>query len=141
MKARLITILILFLFLACDSDTNMGNTDKLLGSWELKSILHEGDIVVWIPSKVTLAFSQESKPIVFNGSATCNFYGGEIRKFNSKTIDLSNLFSTEMACSPDHLNIFENDYYKWLGRVTHYEINETTLVLSYDNTWLTFEKE
>lgn len=141
MKTILYSLFSLILFLSCDNNINLVNIDTLLGTWELKTVLIGGDVLSTPPSKITINFSEQEKKLVFSGSSTCNFYGGDVIKITTKDdISLSAMFTTEIACSPNLLNVYENDYYNWLTKTTTYSIEGNVLVLSFDNTNLNFEK-
>jgi len=141
MKTILYTLFILIIFSSCDDNTNADTIDPFLGTWELKNVIIEGDAISTPPSKITIVFSEKAKNLVFSGQSTCNFYGGDVIKVTSrKDISLSAMYSTEMACSPDLLNMYENDYYKWLTQTNQYSIEDNKLVLSFERTNLNFEK-
>jgi heat shock protein HslJ len=141
MKTITYTLFSLMLLSSCDDSINVDNIDPFLGTWELKNVLIEGDAISTPPSKITIIFSEETKNLVFSGQSTCNFYGGEVIKVTpKKDISLSAMYSTEMACSPDLLNMYENDYYKWLTQTNQYSIEDNKLVLSFEKTYLNFEK-
>jgi len=139
-----ITIFILFSFIvfsSCEDNVNLENIDPFLGTWELKTVVIDGDAISTPPSKITIIFSEQKENLVFSGSSTCNFYGGEVIKITTKNdISLSAMYTTEMACSPDLLNLYENDYYNWLTKASQYSIVENQLVLSFENTSLNYEK-
>jgi len=141
MKTIPYALLILFVFSSCDDNINVDTIDRFLGTWELKNVLIDGDAISTPPSKITIIFSGKVKNLVFSGQSTCNFYGGDVINVTTKKdILFSAIYSTEMACSPDFLNIFENDYYKWLTKANQYSIEDNKLILSFEKTYLNFEK-
>lgn len=140
MKIYIYISLFFLLFSSCDNEIAFNNYSSFLGTWELKTVLIGGDGVSTPPSQITINFSEQEKELVFNGSSTCNFYGGDVIKISANNISLSAMFTTEIACSPDLLNNYENEYYNWLGKATNYSIEENTLILFFDNTFLNFEK-
>ena len=141
MKNLFYIVLSVILFSSCDENITLGNIDPFLGTWELKNVLIGGDAISTPPSKITIIFSERSNNLIFSGNSTCNFYGGEVIKITSKNdISLSEMYTTEMACDPDLLNLYENEYYNWLTKTTQYSIEDNKLVLYSENANLNFEK-
>lgn len=141
MKTIIYTLLIFITFSSCDDNVNPDTIDPFLGAWELKNVLIDGEVISTPPTKITIIFSEKVNNLVFNGQSTCNFYGGDVITLTAKKdISLSAMYSTEMACSPDLLNMYENDYYKWLDQANQYDIEDHKLVLSFEKTYLNFEK-
>ena len=118
------------------------NLDSLLGTWELKSIIFGGDLILSTPSKVTIEFKKDSQEVIFNGSSTCNSYGGNVSIITETKISLSELFHTEIACSGDKGN-FETTYFNLFSKIDRYKFENENLLLVFfeDTSYLSFERE
>ncbi len=126
------TIYLLFTFLlliSCDNETAINKNQNLLGIWELQKVIIDNQITT-PPSSVTLIFSKSSD---FNGTSTCNSYGGQVKEITKKTISFFDIYSTEIFCTPQQLNTFEQKYYQLLQNSKQYSIEDSILILFSDN--------
>jgi len=91
--------------------------------WSLKKI-HDESGSKDISTKAFIKFDSEKKSAGGNGS--CNSFGSSTTVDGEK-MTIQNIFSTKMYC--EAVQETENDFLKQLGKVTRYEIADSTLKL------------
>ncbi len=143
MKNFIYLIVAVVLVSSCSNDdTNFSeNLDLFLGTWQLKSITFQGDLILTTPSAVTIEFEKNSQEVTFNGSSTCNNYGGDVTNLTETNISFLHLFNTEIACSGDKGN-FEITYFNLFSKIDRYNFKNNILKLYFeDNSYVSFERE
>ncbi len=140
--ALLNIIALVLLVVACSStdDNVQVDTSNLIGNWELDGFLYQEDIIIPIPKLVSLNFSKTEEKTTLNGQSTCNGYGGQIASIGEKNISITEFYFTEIACTNQTLNTFESTYFNVLSSVKKYLIDSNTLILSYEDSYLTFKR-
>lgn len=118
-----------------DAGQTNGTAGALQGTWRLTAY---GDPANPTPvaegSEVTAVF----EPGGLGGSAGCNTYGGSFQ-FEGQTLTVSNVVSTLRACEDQAVMTQETTYLDALGRVTAYQVEGSTLRLTYPEGVLVFE--
>lgn len=104
---------------AC-SDT-IAPIDGFLGGWEVQSIGDEPVLVSAIPS-FFLGYENE-----IGGNLSCNTFGGTIL-YSGADVDISQVFHTEMYCSPEPVMEQERAFLDALNRVTRLDRDGRELV-------------
>lgn len=104
-------------------DASLEGTD-----WVLSGIA-QGDAVSSTPidTDITIQFSDGQ----VSGSAGCNSYGGSYQ-IDGRTLTLSELMSTLMACAEDDRNQRESEFMTALNTVTQFRTDMNQLILSND---------
>ncbi len=82
---------------------------------------------------ITLSFTEDGA----GGTAACNGYGGSYT-ISGNEITFSEIFGTEMACSPDETMTSEHMYLQAFSRVETFSMGEDTLTLSGEGVELDF---
>ena len=115
---------------ACSPDTQ-----TIDGSWVLVSGSSAGEEVpILADHPITLAIDSDH----ISGIAACNTYGGEMNA-SSGSMQVSELFQTEMGCIPQEVMDAESIYLGALGMVDVYALDDERLVFTGPDTELIFE--
>jgi len=103
--------------------------------WELISVETTQGAIVWTPSPG--AFTLEFQGATVRGHASCNSYGGDVRYIRlTRSISISSVFSTLMACLPSEGQSPDNEsaFYEALASVRTYAIRDNRLYLYFDDS-------
>lgn len=121
---------------ACGSNEPLGPPAGLDGSWKLTSGTHQGSEIEPIASHpITMTFDGTD----VGGTAACNSYGGTFA-LTDREISFSEIFRTEMACSPNEVMDLEENYLAALLSVNAVTVTDGVLVMSGEATTLEFEE-
>ncbi len=136
MRSKAILVFSLALVIAaCGEGGLTSDPIDLTGGWQLVSGTMEGTPVTPIATHpVTIEFDDGS----VGGTSACNSYGGDYT-VDRATITISEVFMTEMACSPEEVMSLESQYLGALGAVSAFAMDGSNLVLSGDGVELEFE--
>ena len=128
MKAQAITLMLIvgmILLTACAGGNSAVGAELEGATWVLVELNGETPRE---GSRATLQFEGEQ----LSGNAGCNHYGGNYRT-QGNTIQVDNLFATEMAClEPEGILKQEQAYLTALGMANRFEVNEGELTLLVD---------
>ncbi len=95
-------------------------------SWTLQSLTIDGDqFPLEIDRLPTLAIGKNDE---VNGFAGCNSYGGEIKLFPDGTLQVSNLYQTEIWCEQGMQ--LESAFMSALAAGTNYRVDGDRLIIS-----------
>lgn len=110
----------------------------LHGVWELREGTgHAGPIPSVETHPITLAVETDERRI--SGTAACNSYGGEL-VLEGERVEITELFATEMACSPQEVMEAERAYLSALVEVTSVSRDRNELTLTGRGVTLAFER-
>jgi heat shock protein HslJ len=113
----------ILLLMALASCAGNGGVDLAGTSWRLAT-LNNQQVVPGAPP--TLFFEEDGS---MGGNASCNSFGGEY-KVRGTTIEISQLFSTLMACMDNDRMAQETLYMQMLGQVEQFEVTGGQLILT-----------
>jgi heat shock protein HslJ len=136
MRSKAILVVSLALVIAaCGEGDPIADPIDPSGGWQLVSGTVEGTPVTPIATHpVTIEFNDGS----VGGTSACNSYGGDY-SVDGATITISEVFMTEMACSPEEVMSLESQYLSALGAVSSFAMDGSNLVLSGDEVEFEFE--
>lgn len=133
MKAITLILSSFFILSACSSSKSMmaASQAPFYGTkWSLKKI-HKESGTTDVNTNAFIRFDSEKKSGGGNGS--CNSFGSSI-SVNGNQVGFKDIFSTKMYC--EEVQPIENAFFNQLGKVTRYEISDSTLNLFAGDTVL-----
>lgn len=115
-----------------------GPADGLVGTWELvEGTGPDGAIPLVEGHPITFTVEDDGEQV--GGSAACNSYGATIARDGDR-LAVTELFATEMACSPPAVMEAEQAYLSALARVDAATAEGDRLTLTGDGVALTFAR-
>ncbi len=138
-KTLLVTLIALVLLAAACGDDDTEPTQTTDGdpfgdtTWVLTDSEVDGSPLTLLDENpITIARTDDG----IGGTAACNSYGGGAT-IDGSSIDITELFQTEMACEPEVMDL-ETAYTSALGRVDTIAVDAETLTLTGEGVSLTF---
>jgi heat shock protein HslJ len=106
--------------------------------WSLVSYGQTGSETTVIEgSGVTLEFEEGGQA---GGSASCNTFGAQYEVTGSNQLSITDIVSTQMACSDEALMEQESQYLEALGTAESFEMNGESLTIRYAGGVLNFSR-
>ncbi|MBN1153226.1 MAG: META domain-containing protein [Dehalococcoidia bacterium] len=137
--ATAVTLAAIFGFAGCRSEgpgTPVGQPTLAGTSWRLESLGRTGELVPALTTtEVTLDFTEDGRA---SGSAGCNRYFGQYSSDETGVLSVSGLGSTKMFCHEPGVMQQEQDYLNALGAASRYEVRDSQLHITGDDTELVF---
>lgn len=131
----MIRIATLAMLLAATAACASTGSEPLTGSWQLSLGQVDGGPLTLVDGwPISLEFDEGQ----LGGTAACNSYSGAFAR-QGDMLTVSELASTEMACSPSPVMDSESAYLSALDRVTTVTIDDDVLTMTGEGLTLTFQ--
>jgi heat shock protein HslJ len=134
MRRLLTLVAVLGLLVACAEPDEQEGSDPTDQAWELESgSVAGGPIPIVDGHPITLSFVDDG----VGGTAACNGYGGSYT-FSGNEISITEVFQTEMACTPEEIMESERKYLEALLGVDSFTVTDSRLSLIGEGVELVF---
>ena len=129
-RLYLLIISLVLIVSACTSTQPGGEVLTIPSKWNLVSFGKKGaETPVIQNSAITLEFAENNQ---VGGSGGCNSYGAKV-EVQGKTLTISEIVSTLMACVDDQVMEQETQYFTALQGVSNYEISGDNMTIFYED--------